>query len=784
MDLETRGLMSMANTGCISKVVGGRRLAESEGESRSVAPFFSIITVTYNDANGLSRSLDAISVQSYRDFELIVIDGGSTDNTLNVLESRKDEIDYFVSERDKGIYHAINKGIRLARGKVIGLVHADDILAFNALTHYHHKFLDNDVDIVLGDCSYFKEGGHLSAYKPARNYGTETIFRGITGAHEAVFIRLSVYNRFGTYDETYGSAADFKLLSSMILSGVTTATTNFLEIFKQEGGKSFSKDVEFGENLRLIRERAPHVSAAHYEQLLKLKNYRSLSSADIRAIYDLVPELNVPSHVLRALCSTLLAVMLNDDSSSSMDSGEKVNSIRRGVVDPNRILFCVCALKGVAGGAERVLIDIASNLNNNGREVIIGCADGRAGVPYYRPDYAIDLFDIFAPPYNKLLDAAINLERELSAVISRMPREILLVVFKCRELRSSFVNWRQFVHLCSQNTTLPDEDIRDLLRSDIQDWIKGHGARVRHWRGLIQEFKPAITVPFMVSASTEVYLAARKLPTKVVISNHGDPIRDYLYQDDWDQGLLDRALRLFAIMSAEKNLWLQDEFLESIPASAKQKSAVISNPVRTGAHPGSIPRQSVVLGVGRLVPVKRFDHLIKAFGMVSGDFPDWTLELYGKGPCQKELEELVDELELMCKVKLMGTTTRIFDVYDRSAFLVSSSEMEGFGLTVAEALASGLPVIGRRQTAGINFLVRDGVTGLLVDDADLTSNLAGAMRRLMISPTFRRELGATAKTDMNAFSIDRVVQAWDNVLFEKPVNRDRKMIQDVQAQDI
>ena len=289
----------MENAEVINKVVGGKRTIPQVGESIIHTPFFSIITVSYNDADALSRSLDAIYAQSYRDFEIIVIDGASTDDTLSILNSRRNEIDYFISEPDDGIYQAINKGIRLARGKVVGLVHADDILACNALTHYHQKFLDNNVDIVLGDCCYFKEGGQLSAYKPARDYGAETIFRGITAAHEAVFVRLSVYDKLGTYDETYASAADFKLISTMILSGVTTASTNFVEVFKQEGGASFSKDVEFRENLRLIREHAPHLSEAHYQQLLKLKNYRNLCPADVRAIYDLVPSLNVPcSHCL------------------------------------------------------------------------------------------------------------------------------------------------------------------------------------------------------------------------------------------------------------------------------------------------------------------------------------------------------------------------------------------------------------------------------------------------------------------------------------------------------
>ena len=83
----------------------------------------------------------------------------------------------------------------------------------------------------------------------------------------------------------------------------------------------------------------------------------------------------------------------------------------------------------------------------------------------------------------------------------------------------------------------------------------------------------------MISASTQVFIAARKTRTKVIVTNHGNPIRDYLYQDDWDNSILDRALRFFTIMAAEKVHWLQKEFLEHIPVQAREKSIIIPNPV-------------------------------------------------------------------------------------------------------------------------------------------------------------------------------------------------------------
>lgn len=743
------------------KVEGGKR---SLTGNKNSAPFFSIITVTYNNIETLPRCLESILVQSYRDFEVIVVDGSSTDGTREFLKDREKDIDYYVSEADDGIYSAINKGISYAHGKVIGLIHSDDILSFNSLWRYYEEFSRKNVDIVLGDCSYVNESLRFTSYKPARNYGIETIFRGITGAHEAIFIRSSTYKKYGVYDERYRSAADFKLVSSMVASGVKVGITKRLEVYKLVGGESFSKDVEFNENYMIAKEHIPELSELEYLTLIKLKNYRDRSPSDLRDLYHVINGLEANSTILRSISLSLLSIMMGDDKNVSFNRLNDRPSYYRDQFDSNRILFGIIAIKGVSGGAERVLIDLASHMEKSGKEVLVTSADGKAGAPYYQATANIDLIDIFEPPHNSSLNISIDLKAELVELIDRLPEEILLVVKKCIEFRSEFVNWQQFILLCKNKYIGDLEDIRTELLSEIDEWIRKHGGRVARWRALINSYKPGIVVPFMISSTTQMFIAARKTRAKVVLSNHGNPIRDYLYQDDWDSTNLDRALRLFSIMAAHKIHWLQDSFFDLIPHGAKAKSVAISNPVNSAHKIVSLEkRKKIILGVGRFVAVKRFDLLVKAFAGVSEKIEGWELHIYGDGPYKDELQGLINELKLGACVFLKGRTTNIFERYAESAFMVSCSEMEGFGLTVAEGLASGLPVIASKRTTGLNRLIDHGVNGILVDaknDAKLIYEFSDAIEFCATNNEFRQKASANALLSMNMYSTEKIMRQW------------------------
>ena len=112
---------------------GGKDINRDKKINKKNYPLISIITVVYNNSAHIQKSLNSIYNQKYKNFEIIVVDGGSTDNTLNIIKQNNNKIDFWISEKDNGIYDAFNKGMTFCRGDYLGFVNSDDILKPNAL---------------------------------------------------------------------------------------------------------------------------------------------------------------------------------------------------------------------------------------------------------------------------------------------------------------------------------------------------------------------------------------------------------------------------------------------------------------------------------------------------------------------------------------------------------------------------------------------------------------------------------------------------------------------------
>ncbi len=109
------------------KVTGGKRRRGNFKNNKKNEPLISVITVVLNNQKYLTKSINSVLKQSYKNFELIIIDGGSTDGTLEILRKNNNKIDFWISEKDKGLYDAMNKGIRLSRGSIISILNSDDV---------------------------------------------------------------------------------------------------------------------------------------------------------------------------------------------------------------------------------------------------------------------------------------------------------------------------------------------------------------------------------------------------------------------------------------------------------------------------------------------------------------------------------------------------------------------------------------------------------------------------------------------------------------------------------
>lgn len=178
-------------------------------------PLISVITVCYNSAATLERALQSVSEQDYPQVEHIVIDGASTDNTLDIIERFRTQLFHFVSEPDQGIYDAMNKGLDRANGDIICFLNADDWYAHTqVLSRVASQMREFKLDALVGDVGFFRE--HDSS-RMVRRYRSDRFNPGRLGwgwmpAHPALFFSRAVVQRVGRFKTDYRIAGDFEYI--------------------------------------------------------------------------------------------------------------------------------------------------------------------------------------------------------------------------------------------------------------------------------------------------------------------------------------------------------------------------------------------------------------------------------------------------------------------------------------------------------------------------------------------------------------------------------------------
>lgn len=177
----------------------------------------SIITVSYNAGGTIAACIQSVIAQVYPNVEYIVIDGESVDGTQNVIERYKTHIDYFVSETDKGIYDAINKGIAVATGDIIGVLHADDFFAdTNVLSQVANAFNNNNIEILYGDLDFINPNGKIARKWRSGTYSAGMFNRGWMPPHPTFYCKKELFEKFGNYSLEFGTAADYELMLRFI----------------------------------------------------------------------------------------------------------------------------------------------------------------------------------------------------------------------------------------------------------------------------------------------------------------------------------------------------------------------------------------------------------------------------------------------------------------------------------------------------------------------------------------------------------------------------------------
>tara|TARA_B100001093_G_scaffold412031_1_gene401620 strand:+ start:7597 stop:8358 length:762 start_codon:yes stop_codon:yes gene_type:complete len=180
----------------------------------------SIITVVWNSAATVKDTIDSVMNQTHSDIEYIVVDGASTDGTIETVRSYGNKIDKIVSEKDKGLYHAMNKGIGLATGEIVGFLHSDDLFANpEVLSKVSNEFINNpSLDACYSDLIYTKKSNtsKITRYWKSSKFISGLFSKGWSPPHPTFFVARKVYDKFGVFNPKYHIASDIDLMIRLL----------------------------------------------------------------------------------------------------------------------------------------------------------------------------------------------------------------------------------------------------------------------------------------------------------------------------------------------------------------------------------------------------------------------------------------------------------------------------------------------------------------------------------------------------------------------------------------
>lgn len=176
----------------------------------------SIITATYNSEKSLQRTIDSVASQDYKNIEHIIIDGGSTDKTLSIIKSNLNHINTYISEKDNGIYSALNAGIKLATGDIIGFLNSDDVYNNQyVVSKIVNSFQVKNCDVVYGDLIY--QSKNIADQKTIRYWKSNVYHSGCLKygwmpPHPTVYCKKEIYEQYGLYNEKFQISADYDFI--------------------------------------------------------------------------------------------------------------------------------------------------------------------------------------------------------------------------------------------------------------------------------------------------------------------------------------------------------------------------------------------------------------------------------------------------------------------------------------------------------------------------------------------------------------------------------------------
>ena len=219
----------------------------------------SIITINYNDAKGLQKTIESVACQTWKNFEYIVIDGGSVDGSQAVIENYKDSITYSVSEKDKGIYNGMNKGIKEAKGEYLLFLNSGDTLLNNTVLEVVHQSFLSDVSFLCGHLVYEQDGKTIVKEHPEKMTFSYLVSK--TVYHPSTFIKRSLFEKYGLYNEENRIVSDWEFFFKALgLNGESYLKLNHaITDFDMMGISSSNQDKVQEEKSRVFGKYLPYM---------------------------------------------------------------------------------------------------------------------------------------------------------------------------------------------------------------------------------------------------------------------------------------------------------------------------------------------------------------------------------------------------------------------------------------------------------------------------------------------------------------------------------------------
>lgn len=222
----------------------------------------SIITVCYNSEKTIEKTFQSVKNQTYKNVEYIIVDGKSKDSTLDIVNNYKTIISKCISESDKGLYDAMNKGVKMATGDIVGILNSDDIFTdekvLENLANFHLE--NKNLDASVGNIIQFNEVGKTVRKYSAKNWNPEKLKIGFMPAHPAIFFKRDLFKKYGYYHLDFTIGADYELITrfflkekiswkfsnitttSMLIGGVSSSGFSSYQLISKEIKKALSRN--------------------------------------------------------------------------------------------------------------------------------------------------------------------------------------------------------------------------------------------------------------------------------------------------------------------------------------------------------------------------------------------------------------------------------------------------------------------------------------------------------------------------------------------------------------